>query len=235
MNDRYDSLVLIAGGSGITPFLSLLQDVASRNGSTNNYCKKIQLIYAVKKSQDLSLLAPLSTFLLNQPSVLGHFRLRIFVTKETEGTRTSVEDVLCEMSQVKTISFNRGSSGNAVRRPEGFLMKATISGVALLIFLIALICLTHIFIHQGKRPSKNIAPSWVSDILIICSFVVATSCSTMMATILYIWRKPLENYHDPAISNLKEMSPQMNSERMQDMLGKHEINIGQRPNLEGKF
>lgn len=227
-------MVLIAGGSGITPFLSILQDVASKNGSMNNYCKKIQLIYAVKKSQDLSMLAPVSTLLLNQPADLGHVRLRLFVTKE-EGPWTSVEEMLHELSQVKIITLDHDSSGDGVPSPEGLLAKATITGLASIVFLVSVVCLTHVFIHKGKRASQIKTPSCISDALVICSFVIATGCSTTVAIILYMWRKSLKDYHAPAASHKNVTSSQINTEGMLEVLGKHEINFGQRPNLSGNI
>ncbi|ONK58795.1 uncharacterized protein A4U43_C09F16720 [Asparagus officinalis] len=221
---RYDSLILIAGGSGITPFLSILQDVASRNGRMNNYCKKVQLIYAVRKTQDLSMLTPISSVLLKEPADLGRVQLRLFVTKGKEGSRTSVEELLLEVSQLKTINLGEGSSSDRVPRPESSLSKATITGLASIVFLVALVCLTHVFVHQSKRNSLNKTPSWISDLLIICSFIIATSCSTTMVTILYMWKKTTK----PSDKNSRSFS--MNSERIQDV-PKHEISYGQRPNL----
>lgn len=219
-------MILIAGGSGITPFLSILQDVASRNGRMNNYCKKVQLIYAVRKTQDLSMLTSISSVLLKEPADLGHVQLRLFVTKEKEGSRTSVEEMLLEMSQLKMINLGEGSSSDRVPRPESFLLKATITGLASIVFLVALVCLTHVFIHQSKRNSQNKTPSWISDLLIICSFIIATSCSTTMVTILYMWRKTMK------ASNKNSRSSSMNSERIQDV-PKHDISYGQRPSLIG--
>lgn len=227
---RYDCLLLVAGGSGITPFLSILQDVASRNRNTNTYPTKIQLIYSVKKSVDLSMLTPISSLLLNWPYELGHLKLRVFLTQEKERSGHSLVEMLHEMSQVKTVILDQHSSGEYVPRHEGPLQKAAVAGLASIVFLVSLVCLTHFFIHREKRSSPNKTPSWIGDMLVICSFVIATSCGTTMAIILSMRKKDV---HVPAVPvrQNKSKSAQTYSENVQNVWGEDEINIGKRPNL----
>ncbi|XP_008777197.2 ferric reduction oxidase 8, mitochondrial isoform X2 [Phoenix dactylifera] len=227
-HQRYDSLVLVAGGSGITPFLSILQDAASRNGNISKYPTKIQLIYVVKRLQDLSMLTPISPLLINQSGELGHLKLKIFVTQE-EGTTTIVREMFNDLPQVKTIVMDRNSSVNIMARPEGLLWKATITMLSFLTFLASLVCLSHIFIHQGKKSSESKYPSWVNDLLVLCSFVIATS-SCSVATVLLRWRKSANNVQ--LLSRKYTESAEMHySRQLKGALEEHEINFGRRPNL----
>lgn len=225
---RYGSLLLVAGGSGITPFLSILQDVASRNRNMNTCPTKIQLIYAVKKSVDLSMLSPISSLLLDWPSGLGHLKLRVFVTQEKDRSGNSVSEMLREMSQVKAVVLDQHSSGEHVPEPQGLLLKAAVAGLASIAFLVSLVCLTHFFIHKEKRSSPNKTPSWISDVLVTCSFVIATGCATTMAVVLSMGRKDV---HVPAAPQNKPKSTETCSEDVQNVLGEDEINFGTRPNL----
>lgn len=221
---RYDSLVLVAGGSGITPFLSIIQDIASRNGNMNTHPTKIQLIYMVKRSQDLSLLTPISSLLLNIPAELEHLKLKMFVTQE-EGSCVTAREILQEMSQVKTIILDPTSSVDGLPIPEGLLWKAAITGLSSLIFLASLVCLSHVFVHQGKKSSENKIPSWVNDLLVICSFLIATSCITV-ATVLLRWRKSVNE-----VSPKQAKAAEMHSVKVQGAPEEYEINFGKRPNL----
>nr|XP_010906716.1 ferric reduction oxidase 8, mitochondrial [Elaeis guineensis] len=223
-HQRYDSLVLVAGGSGITPFLSILQDVASRCGNISKYPTKIQLIYVVKRLQDLSMLTPISPLLINQSGELGHLKLKVFVTQE-QGT---VREMFNDSSQVKTAVMDRNSSADTVARPEGLLWKATITMLSFITFLASLVCLSHIFIHQGKKSSENKYPSWVNDLLVFCSFVIATSCCSV-ATVFLRWRKSVNNIQ--LLSQKYTESAEMHSMQLKGALEEHEINFGRRPNL----
>ncbi|KAF5933053.1 hypothetical protein HYC85_029224 [Camellia sinensis] len=63
----YDSLLLVAGGIGITPFLSILQEFKlAQSSGRKRIPAQIQLIYVVKKSQDVCLLDSVLPLLLNQ-------------------------------------------------------------------------------------------------------------------------------------------------------------------------
>ncbi|EHA8590078.1 hypothetical protein COCNU_scaffold014723G000010 [Cocos nucifera] len=226
-HQRYDSLVLVAGGSGITPFLSILQDAASRSGNISKYPTKIQLIYVVKRLKDLSMLTPISPLLINQSGELGHLKLKVFVTQE-EGTTTIVREMFNDLSQVKTVIMDRNSSEDIVARPEGLLWKATITMLSFLTFLASLVFLSHIFIHQGKKSSENKYPSWVSDLLVFCSFAIATSCCSL-ATVLLRWRKSVNNIQ--LLSQKYTESAEMQSLQLKGALEEHEITFGRRPKL----
>ncbi|KAJ8649104.1 hypothetical protein MRB53_002127 [Persea americana] len=106
---RYDSLLLIAGGIGITPFISILREVDSRNKNSKSITR-MQLIYVVKTLHDISMLNSVSTPLLNQSTGKGYLKLKMFVTQEEECS-TSVRDLLQEMSQEKAIGTEQQSVG----------------------------------------------------------------------------------------------------------------------------
>ncbi|URE12420.1 ferric reduction oxidase 8 [Musa troglodytarum] len=225
---RYRSLVLIAGGSGISPLMSILQDIASRNGGMERSPTKVHLIYAVKKVQDLSMLALISPLLLTHSAELGNLHLKLFVTEE-DGPPFTAEKMLQDLSRVKTITMNKASpEGTAVPTPEGLLWKAAMTALSLLLFLASLIILTHLFVHQEKKSSKKKNPSWIGDLLLLCSFAIAASCCTV-ATVLSRWRKSVDD--SPELSYKHHELAEMLPDKVQGALQKHEIYFGCRPNL----
>ncbi|KAF6137091.1 hypothetical protein GIB67_030855 [Kingdonia uniflora] len=107
---RYDSLLLVAGGIGITPFLSILQELYfPRNSNKSKLPTRIQLIYAVKKSQDISLLNSVSSLLLDHSLCQPHLKVNIFVTQEGKSGLT-FRELLSDSSQIETINFDTGCS-----------------------------------------------------------------------------------------------------------------------------
>lgn len=232
LSHRYDSLILIAGGSGITPFLSILQDiVAQRIGPKNTCAVKIQLIYTVKRSEDLSMLAPISELLLyNELDGFRQLELKIFVTQEEKYSVTARE-ILHEMCQVKTVILDVKSSQEDVIRPESLLWKATVTVLSSLTFLACIVVLNRVFGHQGKRASQDKAPSWVNDLLVLCSLIIAASV-TIMATILLKLRKSVKDMCYDSQSNVR--ASEIQDVEIRNCQEDIEINFGKRPNLIGE-
>ncbi|KAJ0106605.1 hypothetical protein Patl1_18122 [Pistacia atlantica] len=237
---RYDSLLLVAGGIGITPFLSILQEIYSaQNSSKYKLPSKIQLIYAVKSSQDICLLNSISHLLLNQSHEKWNLKLKAFVTQE-EQSGVTVRELLNDLSLVRSVGFST-KSNYAVHGIESSLWMAGLIGICSSVFLIFLICLNHIFVHSEKKGvaaeklavrskekvPKEETPSWVADLIILFSFIIAITCSTFVAIILR-WRR------------LKKEIPPVSPKQSKGMatmspFEEHEIHFEGRPNFEEIF
>ncbi|KDO69496.1 hypothetical protein CISIN_1g005126mg [Citrus sinensis] len=237
---RYDSLLLVAGGIGITPFLSILQEIASAQSNRKyRFPSKVQLIYVIKSSQEICLLNSISPLLSNQQSKKWHLTLKVFVTQEEQSSVT-VREVLNDLSLVRAVRFGT-QSNYAVNGLESLIWMAALVGITSILFVIFLISLNHIFVPVEKKlPSEKLAapsekvvskektPSWVADLIILSSFIIAITGSTLMA-ILLRWRR------------LKKQTPpvSLNQGKAVQVLGpieeEHEINFGGRPNFEEIF
>ncbi|XAR50232.1 Ferric-chelate reductase (NADH) [Bertholletia excelsa] len=143
---RYDSLLLIAGGIGITPLLSILHEIDSiRNSSIGRFPAQVQLIYVVKKSQDICLLDSVLPLLLNQASEQFH-------------------------PKVKVLQY----SNYAPQKIGNSLFVAAIVGFSSTMFIILLSCFNRAYLHTGKKKASiQKHPSSVIDIFLLCSFAVA--------------------------------------------------------------
>ncbi|KAK7330537.1 hypothetical protein VNO77_24732 [Canavalia gladiata] len=232
---RYDTLLLVAGGSGITPFLSILAEVDSAT-SKSRFPSRIHLVYVIKKAEDFCLLHSISHLLLNQSTENFHFNLKLFVTQETQAG-VGIRELLSEFSKIRTLQVNSVSSNYAAYGPESPTWMAAIAGFCSIIFLIFLICFNHIIIPPGKRSklSKEKTPSWVVDLLLIAAFVLALACSTLMAAILR-WRRLRKGI--PPISNKEIKAHDLSSAEARNTLEDHEVHFGGRPNFKdifGKF
>lgn len=233
---RYDSLLLVAGGIGITPFLSILQEIAAAQGRCRyRLPSRIQLIYIVKKSQDISLLKSVSSLLQNHPTQKWHLKLKVYVTQEKQSGATAGE-ILDETSQVQTVQFGTKVPIYAIHGPESLFWIAALAGIASIAFLVFLISFNHIFVPSGSAEKKSVlfskkkalkekSPSWITDILILFSFIMSLACSTLVATILR-WRRLKKEI--PLVSSMEE-----NLIISSGGVEEHEVHFGGRPNLEG--
>lgn len=224
---RYDSLILVAGGIGITPFLSILQEIYStRNRNISRIPTRVLLTHVMKKSEDMSLLNPIAPLLMNQIAEEGELKLKAFVTQEERPNQT-VRGLLDEFLLVKTINFDTECSNNALYGLESFLWMAGITGFSCVIFIIFLCIFNYVFIPVVKKTSKEKNPSWIADLLLLSAFSIAIICSAVVGIILR-WRKLLTR---------KEIPPPFSQKQEKGMerrvaLEEHEIHFGGRPNLQ---
>jgi NAD(P)H-flavin reductase len=82
---RYENLILVAGGIGISPFLAILSDIIHRI-EEGKQCmpKNVLVLWSVKKSKELSLLSAVDAQTISS-SVSDRLKLDIqaFVTQES--------------------------------------------------------------------------------------------------------------------------------------------------------
>ncbi|PSS07744.1 Ferric reduction oxidase [Actinidia chinensis var. chinensis] len=232
---RYDSMLLVAGGIGITPFLSILQEIDFALSRGKKWPpSQIQLIYVVKKSQDVCLLDSVLPILLNRRAGQLHLKLKVFVTQEQSGAPIS-ELLTNEFSKVETVNFGMQCSDYATHGVENLLWLAAIVGFSSIVFLAALSCFNGAFLHDpakmaSKQKQKN--PSSVTDLFLIFSFIIAIMCGTIVAVFLR-WRKLKKELPPSPQKYSKEVKPiSMETSRA---LEEHEIHFGGRPNFQGIF
>ncbi|XVE56339.1 hypothetical protein DITRI_Ditri04bG0001300 [Diplodiscus trichospermus] len=241
---RYDSLLLVAGGIGITPFLSILHEIAAAQDSRRYiFPSRIQLIYVVKKSQDIGLLKSISSLLQNHPSQKWNLKLEVFVTQEKQCGAT-LGEILDETSQVQTVEFGTKDPIYAIHGPESLFWIAALAAIASIVFLVFVISFNHLFVpsekksvhslkltvSSKKKAPKEKSPSWVADILIVSSFIISLSCSTLVAIILR-WRRLRKEI--PLVSSREEKVKDPSSMEIKKVVEEHEVHFGGRPNLDG--
>ncbi|KAA8542227.1 hypothetical protein F0562_023379 [Nyssa sinensis] len=229
---RYDSLLLVAGGIGITPFLSILREIESAQSSgRKGFPSKIQLVYAAKKSQDICLLNLILPLLLKQKGEQLHLKVKVFVTQEKRSGAT-IRELLNEFSQVETVNFDTKCSNFATHGLESLRWRAAIAGFSSILFLVLLSCFNRAFLPTAKTGSKENKPSSETDLLLICSFTIAIICSTLVAVIL---RRRNLREGIPPISEKQSEKMKPSSVEINGALEEHEIHFGGRPNFQDIF
>ncbi|KAJ0229616.1 Ferric reductase transmembrane component-like domain-containing protein [Hirschfeldia incana] len=244
---RYDTLFLVAGGIGITPFLSILQELACENRLKSP--KTVQLVFSVRTFQDINMLVPVSPILFHPIHNLN-LKIKVFVTQEKKHSNgpTTLKEYLAQ-SQVQTIHFGTDEdfSRFQILGHESFRRLATLVLIAVLTFLGLLIGLSHFFIPNEQRKkhsnsmklaasgamttAKEKVPSWVPDLVIIVAYVIAMTIGGLAAIILQ-WRR----LHRETLRMTKdEVNPQgSNFTELTSIapIEEHVIHIGERPKFK---
>ncbi|XP_019413694.1 PREDICTED: ferric reduction oxidase 2-like [Lupinus angustifolius] len=165
---RYDILVLISGGSGITPFISIIREFIFLNIKFKCKTPKIMLIYVFRRSSYLSmidLILPISTI----PYDISNLKLQIeaYITKDKEPKLNS-------QTYLQTKWFKPNPTDTPIYATLGsnsWLWLGAIISSSFIIFLIIIGIIIRYYIFPIEHNSNNIFPSPLKSflhMLIIC-------------------------------------------------------------------
>ncbi|CAK7338841.1 unnamed protein product [Dovyalis caffra] len=196
---RYEKLVLVSGGSGITPFISIIREIIFKSNTTaGSKIPRIQLICVFKKYVDLAtldLLLPVSGTTLD----LSRLQLQIeaYITQETEPKTEN-------QNSTRTIWFKPTASDapvSAVLGPKSWLWLGAIISASFIIFLLLIGLLTRFYIYpvdHNTNMKYPIPASSAFNMLLLCVAI------TMAASAAFLWNK-------------RENSKEINQVRTTDM------------------
>ncbi|XP_012083335.1 ferric reduction oxidase 2 isoform X2 [Jatropha curcas] len=233
---RHDSLVMVSGGSGITPLISIIREVLF--ASTTDKCKtpQITLICSFKNSLDLTmldLLLPIS----GTPSAFSNLQLKIeaYVTREKEPTINNWNLIRTIRSKPNSLI---GEPVSAVLGGKSWLWLGAIISSSFIIFLIIIGLITRYYIYPIDHNTNEVfSYSFRSSLnmLVICIGIAMTASAAVL------WNKRLNAREGNRIqSNLgptPTFSPH-NGEREleslphESLLQAIDVHYGERPDLK---
>ncbi|GLT84667.1 hypothetical protein SLE2022_028840 [Rubroshorea leprosula] len=174
----HDKLVMVSGGSGITPFISIIRDLCFLNKTTQCRIPKLMLICAFRKSSDLSwldLLMPIS----DTSSGLSNLQLQI----EVYITRDKVPKTN-NPNQVRAVWFKPHPTDapvSAILGPNSWLWLAVVISSSFIIFLILIGIITRYYIYPIDK-NKNLydySGKAALNMLFICVSIAAAASAAV--------------------------------------------------------
>ncbi|KAJ8573187.1 hypothetical protein K7X08_009698 [Anisodus acutangulus] len=240
---RHDLLVMVSGGSGVTPFISIIRELIHTSESQKCKTPEILLISVFKNSQELTmldLLLPIS----GAPSETSKLGLQIeaFVTREKQPI--SAEDE----KNFRTIWFKPNPSDEPITPILGrnnWLWLGAIISSSFIIFLISLGVLNRYYIYPIDKNTNKIYSypiKAVLNMLIICMSIVITSSAA------FVWNKRQNATDAKQIQNMEGASPmaspnswfynadrEMESLPQQSLFQSTNLHFGERPDLKRRL
>ncbi|KAJ4952169.1 hypothetical protein NE237_029001 [Protea cynaroides] len=218
----HDMLVMVCGGSGITPFISIIREFIFKT-TLGFKSLRILLVCSFKNSSSLTmldLLLPMSNTLSDISSL--QLQIEAYVTREEE----PISD---HQDQLKTLCFN-------------WLWLGSIISSSFIIFLLFLGLLTSYYIYPIDQ-NNNIYP-YSSRTLLNMSLLCI--CIVIIGSTAFLWNKKQRALEVKQIQNKDVLTPKMtlphllsyNADRElesfphQSLVNATKVHYGKRPNLK---
>ncbi|CAJ1977016.1 unnamed protein product [Sphenostylis stenocarpa] len=237
---RHELLVLISGGSGITPFISIIRSLVFKASTEGGKTPRVLLVCAFKKSIDLTmidLILPVSTTSTTFDISRLQLQIEAYVTRDQQ---PDMEDQkLTQTSWFKSNPLDEPVS--AVLGKNSWLYLSIIISSSFIVFLLLIGILTRYYIypidHNTDLIYPNISRSSLSMLFICISIAI-------VATSAFLWNKKqntdLEQIKNIYSSN-QSTSPgsghyndekELGSLPLQSLVQTAKVHYGERPDIK---
>ncbi|KAG9455473.1 hypothetical protein H6P81_008377 [Aristolochia fimbriata] len=251
---RYETLVMVVGGSGISPMISIIREMMFRKANNNNTnisgvstTPRLVLICAFKHSADLALLDLILPVNGKSLDIISQVDLQIeaFVTREDQAGGPAAAAAAAGENNVKTIWFKHDPSDEAFSATlgsHGWLWLGAIILSSFAMFVITAGLLGHYYIYPRDKNTGKIY-SWTYR----ASFNALFACVSVLtaATLAVLFTKRRHARQAGRVQSIEFGSPTISSDCFHDAAGREleslpdrsilentKVHYGARPNLE---
>ncbi|XVE73829.1 hypothetical protein DITRI_Ditri11bG0150100 [Diplodiscus trichospermus] len=235
---RHDTLVMVSGGSGITPFISIIRELIFRSKTSQCKTSAMILIAAFKSSSDLAMLDLLLP-MTGSPTELSNLQLQIeaYVTREKEPTTDNSKEVRSLWFK----SCHTDVPMAAILGPNSWLWLGAIISSSFIIFLILIGIITRYYIYpiDHNKNEFSLSVKAVLHLLAICVSITATASAAVF------WNKRRYGREAKQIQIMDGQTPEGSPNLMpyngdreleslphQSLAEVTKIHYGERPDLE---
>jgi ferric-chelate reductase len=238
---------MLSGGSGITPFISLIREILFQSQNANlRTILRVLLICAFKNSADLTmldLLLPISGAPTQIPTKM-QLQIEAYVTRENEQPSTNAQKL------IQTIWFKPNPSDSPISPtlgPNNWLWLGAIITSSFVMFLLFLGIVTHYYIYPISEENTrtgiyNFSLSSLWDMFLV------SSCILVASNAIFIWCKKQNSMEGKQIQNMEVPTPitsqgswfyeadrELESLPHQSLVQATKVHFGARPNLKSKL
>ncbi|KAH7653463.1 Ferric-chelate reductase (NADH) protein [Dioscorea alata] len=198
---RYDSLVLVSGGSGITPFIAIIRELIFRSTTLGSKTPSILLVCSFKTTADLMMLDLLLPITGNV-SDLSRLQLKVeaFITREKAPSSNS-------KNIIRTIWFKPIPSDMPVSHvlgPNSWLWLGAVITTSFIAFLVLTGICTRYYIYPIDHNTNEIF-SYSKRAMLNLIFIIVSIAATASAAVL--WNKKMSSMELKQIQSMDAPTP----------------------------
>ncbi|XP_071722014.1 ferric reduction oxidase 2-like isoform X2 [Rutidosis leptorrhynchoides] len=238
---RHETLVMISGGSGITPFISIIRELIYTSSVLKITTPKVILICAFKTSADLSMLELIMPISGSEYDISNlNIQIEAYVTKEQQ--HSGPTQVIRNSRAIWFKHEPKDIPISPILGPNGWLWLGAIIASSFVTFLIIIGLITRYHIYPTDQNTDK-KFSWsiraTLNMLFICVAIVVTASASVLWNKKQITKQSLTQIQNTTLST-PQASPSIpyNPERelesfpQQSLIQAANIHYGQRPNLK---
>ncbi|MED6159799.1 hypothetical protein PIB30_045545 [Stylosanthes scabra] len=227
---RHETLVMISGGSGITPFVSIIRELIYLNTTLRYRTPKLTLICAFKNTSCLSMLDMiLPSYGTNCDISSLQLQIEAYITREDDLKQNNNP---IQLQPVWFKPHEKDSPISSILGPNSWVWLGAIISSSFMIFIILIGMINHYYIfpidHNTNKifsyPSKSCI-----NMLVICVSIA------MVASVVVIWNKKQNAKEVKKVQNMEGPSPlvERELESLASQILAHATNVhyGARPDL----
>ncbi|CAI9764197.1 unnamed protein product [Fraxinus pennsylvanica] len=236
---RHDMLVMVSGGSGITPFISIIRELIYINSTSQSHnIPKLKLITVFKNSSHLSILdliLPISGIPSSESCTNLDLQVEAYITREKGNPKDKLQTP-------QTVFFRPKPSDAPIYPtlgPNSWLWLCAIISSSFIVFLVLLGVFTQYIIYpidQNTNKLYSYPKKALMNMLFICSSIV------LMATGAFMWNKKRNSSEAKQILDMEDSvtsessfggdERELESLPQQSVIKSINVHYGQRPDLQ---
>lgn len=243
---RHESLIMVGGGIGVTPFISIIREILFQSTKPNCHIPRITLICAFKNSSDLSMLDLLLPISGANSDQIPRIQLQIeaYVTQEKEQPKVEAQKPIQAIC-FKPIPLDKPIS--TTLGPSNWLWLGAIIASSFVLFLLVLGLVTRYYIYPfDQKPGEFYHYSYrvLWDMFLVCA------CICIVSSVAFVLCKRRNATEDKQIQNLEMSMPttspaawsyvaadhrELESHPNQSLVEAMKVHFGARPDLKSKL
>ncbi|KAF4356505.1 hypothetical protein F8388_026977 [Cannabis sativa] len=181
---RHEALIMVSGGSGITPFISIIREIMFQSTIPNSHVPRVVLVCAFKTSADLAmldLLLPISGSHAEQISQI-ELQIEAYVTQENE------QPIIEAQKTIQTTFFKPNPMDRPISStfgPNSWLWLGAIISSSFVLFLLVLGLVTRYYIYPVDNSGGFYHYSYrcLWDMFLVCA------CICLASSVAFVWSK----------------------------------------------
>ncbi|XP_065859679.1 ferric reduction oxidase 2-like isoform X2 [Euphorbia lathyris] len=231
---RHETLVMVSGGSGITPFISVIRELIHVSKIQRLKTPQIILICSFKNSSDLTMLQLLHPTSSGFQSNDLNLKIEAFVTRDHK--EPTLDNSNSNPNLVRTICFNPHKTDapiSPVLGPKSWLWLGAIISSSFMIFLITIALINRYYIYPIDHNTNRIFNHSVKTclyMLVMCVSIVITASAAVF------WNKKQQEREAKQFQNnvevLNNSEKELESLPLQSFVEPTNVHYGRRPDLK---
>ncbi|PON58183.1 Cytochrome b245, heavy chain [Parasponia andersonii] len=206
---RHEALIMVSGGSGITPFISIIREIMFQSTKSNSQIPRVVLICAFKNSADLAmldLLLPISGTHADQISQM-QLQIEAYVTQEKEKPTKQAQ------KPIQTILYKPNPLDSPISPtlgPNSWLWLGAIIASSFVLFLLVLGLVTRYYVYPVDH---NTGDFYHYSYRCLWDMFLACACICLVSSLVFVWTKRRNDLMDnKQTQNLEMVMPPASSQ-----------------------